>query len=77
MANACMPIVVTEFGMVKVPVKLVQPLNAPIPILVTEFGIDKGPVNFSHIANASSPIEVREFGITHCVKTRFSVFSAM
>ncbi len=31
--------VVTEFGIVKDPVRSVQPVNAPTPIVITVFGI--------------------------------------
>ena len=58
LANARLPIVVTEFGMTKSPEKL-QPLKAEFPILVTEFGILSSPVKPIQPLKALSSIEVK------------------
>ena len=61
--NAPAPMVFTEFGMVKSPVRLKQNEKAPSPMEVTDSGmsIEVRPVRPQ---NAFSPIEVTVLGIT-------------
>ncbi len=49
---------VTEAGMVKLPVKPLQPSKALYPMEVTEAGMVKLPVNPLQPAKAQSPMEV-------------------
>ena len=62
-SNAESPIVVTELGIVRDPMKLVLE-KALAPIEVTEFPMVNAPLVKVHKRNASGSIEVTESGIT-------------
>ena len=64
--KALLPILVTEFGIVNVPVNPVQLWKALFPIVVTEDGIVNEPVNPVQFWKAWFPILVILFKFSKC-----------